>query len=67
MESYNDEIYNILNINFVQDNHSKSFKNVLRGLHYQWNKPVSKLFKVIYGGGAIIFAVVKASAILLKI
>ena len=23
MESYNDEIYNILNINFVQDNHSK--------------------------------------------
>ena len=62
MESYNDEIYNILNINFVQDNHSKSFKNVLRGLHYQWNKPVSKLFKVIYGGGAIIFLDIKQNS-----
>lgn len=36
-------------INFVQDNHSKSSKNVLRGLHYQIQKPQAKLIRVIQG------------------
>jgi dTDP-4-dehydrorhamnose 3,5-epimerase len=34
---------------FVQDNHSRSFKNVLRGLHYQINKTQGKLVRVIAG------------------
>ena len=34
---------------FVQDNHSKSSKNVLRGLHYQIHKPQGKLVRVIQG------------------
>jgi dTDP-4-dehydrorhamnose 3,5-epimerase len=34
---------------FVQDNHSKSQKNVLRGLHYQIQQPQGKLVRVIYG------------------
>ena len=34
---------------FVQDNQSRSFKNVLRGLHYQVNMPQSKLVRVVYG------------------
>ena len=34
---------------FVQDNHSKSVKNVLRGLHYQIKRPQGKLVRVISG------------------
>ena len=37
-ESWNKkDFHNIINTNFLQDNHSKSFKGVLRGLHYQLN------------------------------
>lgn len=35
--------------NFVQDNHSKSAKNVLRGLHYQIQQPQGKLVRVVAG------------------
>jgi dTDP-4-dehydrorhamnose 3,5-epimerase len=38
-----------LNIDFVQDNHSKTKKNTLRGLHYQIIKPQGKLVRVIQG------------------
>ena len=34
---------------FVQDNHSKSSKNVLRGLHYQIKQPQEKLVRVVEG------------------
>lgn len=34
---------------FVQDNHSKSAKNVLRGLHYQIKQPQGKLVRVVVG------------------
>jgi dTDP-4-dehydrorhamnose 3,5-epimerase len=34
---------------FVQDNHSKSAKNVLRGLHYQIQQPQGKLVRVVSG------------------
>jgi dTDP-4-dehydrorhamnose 3,5-epimerase len=34
---------------FVQDNHSKSAKNVLRGLHYQIQQPQAKLVRVVAG------------------
>jgi dTDP-4-dehydrorhamnose 3,5-epimerase len=36
-------------VNFVQDNHSKSAKNVLRGLHYQIKQPQGKLVRVVEG------------------
>jgi dTDP-4-dehydrorhamnose 3,5-epimerase len=36
-------------IDFVQDNHSKSVKNTLRGLHYQIENPQGKLVRVIQG------------------
>jgi dTDP-4-dehydrorhamnose 3,5-epimerase len=35
--------------NFVQDNHSKSARNVLRGLHYQIRQPQGKLVRVLQG------------------
>ena len=34
---------------FVQDNHSKSTRNVLRGLHYQIQNPQGKLVRVLQG------------------
>ena len=34
---------------FVQDNHSGSVKNVLRGLHFQWDPPMGKLMRVSKG------------------
>jgi dTDP-4-dehydrorhamnose 3,5-epimerase len=36
-------------IDFVQDNHSRSVRNVLRGLHYQIQHPQAKLVRVIQG------------------
>ena len=36
-------------VNFVQDNHSLSSKNVLRGLHYQIKQPQGKLVRVVKG------------------
>jgi dTDP-4-dehydrorhamnose 3,5-epimerase len=36
-------------LDFVQDNHSRSTKNVLRGLHYQIQHPQGKLVRVIQG------------------
>jgi dTDP-4-dehydrorhamnose 3,5-epimerase len=36
-------------LDFVQDNHSRSVKNVLRGLHYQIQHPQAKLVRVIQG------------------
>jgi dTDP-4-dehydrorhamnose 3,5-epimerase len=52
-ESYNErrfgEITELGNITFVQDNHSKSVRNVLRGLHYQIRQPQGKLVRVISG------------------
>ena len=34
---------------FVQENHSRSAKNVLRGLHFQWDPPMGKLMRVTVG------------------
>ncbi len=36
-------------VKFVQDNHSRSAKNVLRGLHYQIQQPQGKLVRVVQG------------------
>lgn len=38
-----------LDVHFVQDNHSKSSKGVLRGLHYQIQHPQGKLVRVTLG------------------
>ncbi|MEC5216760.1 dTDP-4-dehydrorhamnose 3,5-epimerase [Actimicrobium sp. GrIS 1.19] len=36
-------------VDFVQDNHSRSVKNVLRGLHYQIQQPQGKLVRAVQG------------------
>lgn len=38
-----------INLNFVQDNHSRSAKGVLRGLHFQKTNPQGKLVRVVRG------------------
>lgn len=51
-ESFNQKVFNEvtrLNKNFVQDNHSRSTKGVLRGLHYQVQQPQGKLVRVVRG------------------
>lgn len=51
-ESFNQKSFNEatgLDVNFVQDNHSKSVRGVLRGLHYQIQQPQGKLVRVVQG------------------
>jgi dTDP-4-dehydrorhamnose 3,5-epimerase len=51
-ESFNQLDFNLvtgLDVQFVQDNHSKSSKGVLRGLHYQIQHPQGKLVRVAQG------------------
>lgn len=51
MEAFRaDQFKNLgLPYHFVQDNHSRSAKGVLRGLHFQWDPPMGKLMRVTYG------------------
>lgn len=51
-ESFNQRAFNLatgLAPSFVQDNHSKSARGVLRGLHYQLHQPQGKLVRVVAG------------------
>lgn len=48
-ETYVKKNKNFKNLKFVQDNMSYSKKGVLRGLHYQLNKPQTKFLTVIHG------------------
>ena len=52
LETFQAERYNKyvgINLPFVQDNHSRSYKDVLRGLHFQKTKPQGKLVRVVQG------------------
>ena len=52
MESFNQKTFQNLtglDVRFVQDNHSRSSQNVLRGMHYQIQQPQGKLVRVTSG------------------
>ncbi len=51
METYRSDQFASLGLptNFVQDNHSRSVKGVVRGLHFQWEPPMGKLMHVTLG------------------
>lgn len=52
LESFNAKLFaekTGINTNFVQDNHSRSQQNVLRGLHYQIQQAQAKLVRVVVG------------------
>jgi len=51
-ESFNARVFRELtgvDADFVQDNHSRSARGVLRGLHYQIRQPQGKLVRVVAG------------------
>lgn len=52
LESFNQRAFSQatgLDVQFVQDNHSRSARGVLRGLHYQLQQPQGKLVRVVQG------------------
>ena len=52
LESFNQRAFNAatgLDLQFVQDNHSRSTRGVLRGLHFQTVQPQGKLVRVVAG------------------
>lgn len=55
LEAYRQDQFRELGIpDFVQDNHSGSVKNVVRGLHFQWDPPMAKLMRVTVGTGWLV-------------
>src|SRR5437870_4066536 len=51
METFREDQFKVLGLptHFVQDNHSRSAKGVVRGLHFQWEPPMGKLMRVTRG------------------
>ena len=56
METFRTDQFAALGIphEFVQDNHSRSTKGVLRGLHFQWEPPMGKLMRVTLGSAFLV-------------
>jgi dTDP-4-dehydrorhamnose 3,5-epimerase len=56
MEVYREDQFKELGLptNFVQDNHSRSVKGVVRGLHFQWGPPMGKLMRVTLGSAFLV-------------
>lgn len=51
METFREDQFKALGLayHFVQENHSRSVKGVVRGLHFQWDPPMGKLMRVSLG------------------
>jgi dTDP-4-dehydrorhamnose 3,5-epimerase len=64
LESYNERAFQEIGIRekFVQDNHSYSKRGVLRGLHYQVQKPQGKLVRVVSGEVVDVFVDLRRSS-----
>ena len=56
MESFRADQFAALGLptDFIQDNHSRSAKGVIRGLHFQWNRPMAKLMRVTAGTALLV-------------
>lgn len=56
METYRADQFKALGLptDFVQDNHSRSRRGVLRGLHFQYDPPMGKLMRVTYGSAFLV-------------
>jgi dTDP-4-dehydrorhamnose 3,5-epimerase len=56
METFREDQFKALGLptHFVQDNHSRSTKGVLRGLHFQWDPPMGKLMRVTMGSAFLV-------------
>jgi len=56
MESFRADLFRELGLpwEFPQDNHSRSAKGVVRGLHFQWEPPMGKLMRVTSGAAFVV-------------
>lgn len=56
METFREDQFKAhgLPYHFVQDNHSRSAKGVVRGLHFQWEPPMGKLMRVTVGSAFLV-------------
>jgi dTDP-4-dehydrorhamnose 3,5-epimerase len=56
METFREDQFKTLGLptHFVQDNHSRSVKGVVRGLHFQWDSPMGKLMRVSVGSAFLV-------------
>jgi dTDP-4-dehydrorhamnose 3,5-epimerase len=56
METFREDQFQALGLpsQFPQDNHSRSAKGVLRGLHFQWDPPMGKLMRVSVGAAFLV-------------
>ena len=56
METFREDEFKAhgLPYHFVQDNHSRSAKGVVRGLHFQWEPPMGKLMRVTAGNAFLV-------------
>lgn len=56
MESWKSDQFEELGLPsiFLQDNHSGSIKNVIRGMHFQFDPPMGKLIRVTYGSAFVV-------------
>ena len=56
LESYRADHFAELELSpdFRQDNHSRSTRGVIRGLHFQWDRPMAKLMRVTAGAAFVV-------------
>src|SRR5271167_1239588 len=56
METFREDQFKALGLptHFAQDNHSRSVKGVVRGLHFQWDPPMGKLMRVSLGSAFLV-------------
>jgi dTDP-4-dehydrorhamnose 3,5-epimerase len=56
METFREDQFKAhgLPTHFAQDNHSRSVKGVVRGLHFQWDPPMGKLMRVTMGSAFLV-------------
>jgi dTDP-4-dehydrorhamnose 3,5-epimerase len=56
METFHSEQFRALGLpaDFPQDNQSRSRQGVIRGLHFQWDPPMGKIMRVIFGNAFLV-------------
>jgi dTDP-4-dehydrorhamnose 3,5-epimerase len=56
METFREDEFKNLGLpyHFVQDNHSRSGRGIVRGLHFQWEPPMGKLMRVSHGSAFLV-------------
>jgi dTDP-4-dehydrorhamnose 3,5-epimerase len=64
METFREDQFQAhgLPTHYVQDNHSRSARGVLRGLHFQWDPPMGKLMRVTLGSAFLVAVDIRAGS-----